>query len=97
MFKIGQKVVCIEKFNGFHVFPIVPCNNPLPQLGEIYTIEGINPFRRSLYLKELNSINRYGKRIHFVPYKFRPLDETFAEETLKNIAEQIEQEQLVLI
>lgn len=90
MFKIGQKVVCVKEFEGFMLLTNIPCAGPFPLIGEIYTVDGISYCGRGIYLKEI-------KKSCFAAYKFRIIDETFAEETLKNIAEQIEQEQLVLI
>ena len=91
MFKIGQKVVCCMPFLGrvlkFNVW--VKHYRPTPNVNNIYSI---NRFDADGWL----ILDEFPNRA-MNPNKFRPLDETFAEETLKNIAEQIEQEQLVLI
>ena len=84
MFKVGQKVVCIE---------------PIKELkyGEIYTCNGYDDvFKDSIQIIELG-IAGNGKYYCAYAYRFRPLDETFAEETLAQIKEQIEEEYLVLI
>ena len=96
MFKIGQKVVCVDASGLDLSYGEVPL-----ELGKIYTIRGFYKHGDSVYLNEI--VNK--KHLYDLGYleacyllkRFRPLDETFAEETLKNIAEQIEQEQLVLI
>ena len=98
MFKIGQKVVCIKEFEGqenslstgFKWTNMTDINFPIK--GEIYTVSRICS-DGWVVLKE------FGSFISYDPEKLRPIQEseTFAEETLKNIAEQIEQEQLVLI
>ena len=96
MFKIGQKVVCVDA-SGLDL----SYGENGPQFGEIYTIRDFYIDGTSVYLNEIvNKKHLYNVgflEACFLLTRFRPLDETFAEETLKNIAEQIEQEQLVLI
>lgn len=84
MFRIGQKVVCVNSEGA-----------PTLKKNEIYTVLAEHPYRRdAILLKEaMASIGNLG----FYNWRFRPLDESFADEVLKNIAEQIEEENLVTI
>lgn len=99
MFKVGQKVVCVQEFCGKDKNGNIPYSVRIgavkfPIKNEIYTIEESGEF---LILEELVSFNIYGERHRFSSKKFRALDETFATEVLEQIKEQIEQEELVLI
>lgn len=102
MFKIGQKVVCIHVFKGVEQGVVFPIH------GEIYTIRdifaGIGNNSQYLTFKEIvNPKFFYGdigyNEARFNICWFRPIQESesFAEEVLKNIAEQIEEENLVAV
>lgn len=92
--KIGQRVVCIDgeswhqkkKFLG-----IIPWkkNMPGPKTGDILKITGFNP-SGYLRFKGWDHIGGYESTY------FRPLDEDFAEETLKNITKQVRAEEEAL-
>lgn len=99
MFKVGQKVVCVQEFDGTDKNGNIPYSVRIgavkfPIKNEIYTIEESGEF---LILEELVSFSICGKRHRFYSKKFRPLDETFATEVLEQIKEQIEQEESALI
>lgn len=104
MFKVGQKVVCVNTNNsrGLPLFHI--------KKGEIYTILGIRECdcgNVTFYLGFKTITGRiqcskcdcvyHSEKSYFSSDRFRPLDETFATEVLEQIKEQIEQEELVLI
>ena len=94
MFKVGQKVVCIQEFDGKDANGNIPYSVRIgavkfPVKYEIYTIEQPGDF---LILEELVSFNINGERHRFSSKKFRALDETFATEVLEQIKEQIEEE-----
>ncbi len=100
MFKIGQKIVCIEKFTGRHLETNLPSISPQPVVGEIYTFDGMNDTNKGCFLKEIHALDRFGNRSSYSISKFRPLDYSFAEEVEemvnKSIVE-IEEENLVSI
>jgi len=89
MFKIGQKVVCLDSGE-----PTEEClNSPKPIVGKIYTVNwiGIGDEAGFIGLEEMLQDDCFWYT------NFRPLDESFAEEVLENIKQQIEEEELVLI
>lgn len=84
MFKVGQKVVCINS-NG----------NPMLIQNEIYTCNGYDDkFNDEIQLIELG-IACNGKYYCAYAYRFRPIDYTFGEKLAEEIQEEINQEQLV--
>ena len=96
MFKIGQKIICVKPTTGYDAGGWKSIS-PQIKVGEIFTYDGYNNVTDGIYLKEITALNRYGKRASYTAEKFRPLDETFAEETLIRIAEEIEEENLVSV
>lgn len=91
MFKIGQKVayVGVGEYNGKCI---------LPQTYETVTISGYHGFDYgydNYYLKEY-PVSKNGVIQHIPSLLLRPLDETFAEEILEQITQQIEEEELIL-
>lgn len=78
MFKVGQKVVCVEP-NGRNLFK-----------GEIYTIIAIRKETDGLMLLEASALNDYGYSGFFNSKRFRPLDHAFDDEVIKMICEQPE-------
>ena len=84
MFKVGQKVVCVDD-SGFEFY--------FPKLikGKIYTIREV----LELHIRIMEFEDCY--ELRYYKRRFRPLDETFATEVLEQIKEQIEQEELVTI
>ena len=98
MFKIGQKVVCI---NDTPLLGQVVRGN-IPKKDVMYTIRDIyesklQPGQVALILKEIiNEISpTLGHERGFYAWRFRPVDETWAEDVLNKIAEEIEEEALV--
>lgn len=96
MFKVGQKVVCIDDaFTDKYVRNGVL----LPEMHKDYTIRGFNR-NGAMWLVEIKnfdypfSTGGTGEPA-FKTFRFRPLDEIFAEETLARIAKEVEQEQLI--
>lgn len=89
MFKVGQKIVCINDSN-------LPMQTLV--LNEIYTIESFKD-NGGLLLKDAYNGAKFGAPYFYGyrPDRFRPLDESFAEALLSEIAEEIEQEELILI
>lgn len=89
MFKIGEKVVCINALDA-------PPNTII--LNEIYTIIAFKN-TGGLLLKECYNGEKFGAPFFygFKPERFRKLDHNFAEELLAEIAEEIENEELVSI
>jgi len=83
MFKIGQKVVCVEvdKYR-------------LLTKDEIYTITDIN-HRGSVKVAEIKSDNFDSG--YFVNYKFRAIDNAWVDEVLHKIFEEVEQNELVCV
>lgn len=96
MFKVGQKVVCIDGYES--------CGLEL-KTGQIYTIislseccslclnVGIKHPAKGTYCNNCNKIHTV---VCHSSTRFIPLDETFAEEVLENIKQQIEEEELIL-
>lgn len=84
MFKVGQKVVCIDNSD----MRSGAIKNSDLILNEVYTITNIIYSGRGCNISEV-----FGQ---FLCSRFRPLDETFAEEVLENIKQQIEEEELIL-
>lgn len=109
MFKIGQKVVCVD-------------NSELEtrlELNKIYSVTGLlnicscgtcvsvdnHPDRDDncnlieygqKFLCACGSLCTSNGLMYYRPHRFRPLDETFAEDVLAMITEQIEEEELIL-
>jgi len=73
-FKVGQKVVCVENFNGFYSngATYIPYNRD-PIMGEIYIVDGIRDDAPAIYLKRFDYLNDYGFRVSFAADHFRPL------------------------
>lgn len=88
MFKVGQKVVCIAKFNN--------ADGCEPHVGEVVTFVGLHYYYSNRIIIKEYLYAKNGERQCFDISKFRPLDETFAEEVLENIKQQIEEEELIL-
>ena len=98
MFKIGQKVVCID--DTPRVGQVV--TGFIPKKGVTYTIRDIyesklQPGQVALILEEIrNEIHPpLGHERGFYSWRFRPVDEDWAEGILNKIAEEIEEEELV--
>lgn len=84
MWKIGQKLVCVNN-TKMDSYPLI--------LNEIYTYDGADPSVDGfIFLSEvINTVKSgryFGERISFRATCFRPVDETFGEE----VAEKIEKE-----
>lgn len=87
MFKVGQKVVCVDDDIIYEVEQAK--YSPDPIKGEIYTVCYVDD--RYIALEELDKYSL------FESIGFRPLNESFAESVLENIKEQIKEEQLELV
>ncbi len=89
MFKDKQKLVCVNNGKMWHD---VGC----PAKGEIVTFNGMNPnpqFPDFIYLKEyMIVVPSTGKVTSFRATCFRPVDETFGEETATRIESELEKE-----
>tara|TARA_R110000868_G_scaffold118430_3_gene314054 strand:- start:540 stop:848 length:309 start_codon:yes stop_codon:yes gene_type:complete len=93
MFKIGQKIVCIDDV------PRKPPSTPTlrtPKVGITYTIRDIyesksNPGQVALILKEIiNLVNEtFGHELGFSEWRFKPLieDGSWAESVLEKVIE----------
>ena len=98
MWKVGQKIVCIDDTprSGQVVIGFIP------KKGVTYTIRDIyeskkQPGQIGLILEEIrNEINHtLGHERGFYAWRFKPVDDTWAEEILSKIAEEVEEEALV--
>ena len=82
MFKIGQKVVCINANNG-----------QLLVENEIYTVAGYSNYHpKGLMLKEISSNPVH---VGFWEHRFRAIDDTWVEKLLCKLLEEIETGELV--
>lgn len=95
MFKVGQKVVCVDgkNFASTHI--------ALAEK-EIYTIRDIVHFKGEgigIYLKEvINKREMFsGQEFGYFTARFRPIDFNFGEVVAEHIEEKINQEQLISI
>lgn len=96
MFKIGQKVVCVDTTKARHI-----------KQNEIYTISDVIScgcgavhlvlFEFSFFdpSQICGSCKTPTKLTSFLPYRFRPIDYTFGEKLAEEIQEEINQEQLI--
>ena len=87
--KKGSKIVCVNDHNQDSYTPCVV-------KGEIYIIRGFSPITTGVYLEGIfldemsNGIERA-----FLRSRFREIDDSFGEEVLSNIIEQIAAEELI--
>lgn len=97
MFKVGQKVVCIDPNNlDSNTKPLID--------GEIYTVRWIgvgvkNGVRvNSIRLLEITNKISYDGKIEwsYLMERFRPIDHSFGEKLASEIEEEINEEQLVI-
>ncbi len=82
MFKIGQKVVCVN------------AKLTILQLGKIYEIDGFHPTGNGVYLKGIfeDGIIEDHRVAYFI-HRFRPADDEWAASILENIfSEELELE-----
>jgi hypothetical protein len=91
MFKVGKKVVCIDKFLGVYIFTKKKCGLKCPDVNEIYTVVEI------LKEKDIEAIKLKELRGVFMSCKFRPLDYSFGEEVLTEIEIEINQKEKIEI
>jgi hypothetical protein len=89
MFKENQKVICINADYGC-------INGETIKLKEIYTVTKAGYKEETAYHEAYYYLNLKEITGAWAIERFRPLDESFAEETLEMIKEQIEEEYLVL-
>lgn len=84
MFKVGQKVVCI-KSSTIAIINVVE--------GEIYTVTGYSKVHpRGVLLKEAVS---NPVEVGFWEHRFRPVDDTWVEQLLCKLIEEVEADELV--
>ena len=98
MFKIGQKVVCIDN-TPRDTRPVTLEVLSKIKVGETYTVknifESVNPGQYSIILEEVTTpySEKLGHEMGYKADRFRPLDSyNFAEEVLNKITEEIEEE-----
>jgi len=97
--KVGDKVVCIDDSSTTGI-----------KNGNIYTIKSFYTCKCNLVTMDLKEVfvsgfmgsfclcgHRCGNANLYRSTRFRKLDESFAEDVLENIKEQIEEEQLILV
>lgn len=99
MFKVGQKVVCIEGFERC-IEKAKIFNTILPIKGNIYTVRNVinYPYGVFLTFKEIfNPVLINGLEADFDAACFRAMSESFADEVIERIKEQIKEEELVTI
>ena len=86
MFKIGQKVVCIES-STISTINVVK--------GKTYTVIGYSEWHpQGVMLKEAIS---NPAEVGFWEHRFRPIDDKWVEELLCKILEEVEQDELVCV
>lgn len=83
MFKVGQKIVCVKV-------------NPLNTLkeGEIYTVIAVRPSTGGVKLKEQEATDPFSSG-YFAEWRFRPVDDSWVEELLCKLIEEVEADELV--
>lgn len=83
MFKIGQKIVCVKV-------------NPLNTLkeGEVYTVVAVRASTGGVKLKEQEATDPYSSG-YFAEWRFRPVDDSWVEELLHKLSQEVESELLV--
>ncbi len=91
MFKIGQRVVCINEDGWYDDTSRENCGGP-DYLEEV-TVEMI--MADFVVLREYAAADSLGERECFLSECFRPLNEQFAESVLEKIMEEISQKELV--
>lgn len=111
MFKIGQKVVCVDnsqietelKINQIYTITGIQrqCSCgvcvSVDNIPEINMFGEIFKFGSPVICFNCNNTYKSNGLKHFRINRFRSLDETFAEDVLAMITEQIEEEELILI
>lgn len=95
MFRIGQKVVCIHSGGWKNIGEGESSNGVHPKKDEVVTIKEMEVLSGQLYLILEEYYMESGIRCAWNSSMFRPLDDKFAEEVLKKIKEEIEQEELI--
>jgi hypothetical protein len=93
----GNKVICIVDGSEWSTEAILRDNADIPVKHGIYHVDAMikcpdNDYV-GLHLKELHNENRYG----YDAIAFRVVDESYAENLLEEITEEINEEELVLI
>jgi len=96
-FKVGQKVVCVERPPRDNFDEFYGLVDPL--LNDIYTIRELDGIY--IRLEEIkNPLLQYSDGVNECAFKasyFRPLDHAFADEVEAMIKEQIKQDELINI
>lgn len=92
MFKIGQKVICIN--DNFDISRAVECKEVNPIRGKIYTVRGLRDDTIKL-VEIINPIQQYTKGImekSFKTFRFKEVDYSFAEGILEEISKAVNEE-----
>lgn len=79
MFKVGQKVICIHEDNSD--VDNLGLDSSGPKLNDIVNVDWIGICRG----KHCLGFKEYGNGDCWDSWQFRPLDETFATETIENL------------
>lgn len=100
-FKVGQKVVCVDASVASSPNSSASSDR-MPKEGEIYTVRALQTFNgmHGILLEEITTgmyRTSNGDEIGYMAFRFRPVDEQWAEDVLADIAEKIEEEFLVLV
>lgn len=99
MFKVGQKIVCINNTPKDNRPESAIALSKL-KVDDIYTVREITEDNSAVMLEEIVSpyINSLGREMGYKADRFRPLDwNKWAEDILEKITEEIEEEFLVKI
>lgn len=105
MFKVGQKVVCVRTHpNNLVIEGKIYTITSIKQICSCNSVVVNNmpskfskEFSSIVMCADCNAICDNDGYSRFFANRFKPLDETFAEDVLANIKEQIEEEYLVLV
>jgi len=93
MFKIGEKVVCIDDENQYN---ITVRNSERVKKGEIYTVKGFTSIS-GVRLKEIHGgfFIYDNEEAGFKTERFRKLDHEFAENILAEITEAMQRQEIL--
>lgn len=93
MFKVGQKVVCINDANQYNN-TIIGKANPVKK-GYIYTIRKINAICGLIFEEFIQGYHYDGSEAGFKPDRFKLLEDNWVDELLCKIMTGVEEDELV--
>jgi hypothetical protein len=93
MFKVGQKVVCINDKNQVNK-AIIGSLNPVKK-DYIYTIRKINSYDGLIFEEFIRGFYYTGEEAGFAPNRFKPLEDNWVDELLCKIMSDVEAAELV--